>query len=213
MECPQVGRGGVFRQITSNRFQTCTLRIALCISCMIKINKCFGKGFGWICALNRWSVQERAQTSFCPIARQILHYLAWELYRQIAAWYLSIMTPFYLLWGVRKGGWGGGAFWAGGPKFTRDCRRLFFFYVYNKKRVPICSFYKQASICILINIWNRSVAELRGKNWDMDAHEHMTYQAPITGLHTLLPFLQNSTCHIASISSEFHWPPHAGTIL
>jgi len=45
-------------------------------SCMIEVKKCFGKGFGWIGALNRWSVQKRAQTSFCPIARQVLHYLA-----------------------------------------------------------------------------------------------------------------------------------------
>jgi hypothetical protein len=43
---------------------------------MIEVKKCFGKGFGWICALNWWSVQERAQTSFCPIASQVLHYLA-----------------------------------------------------------------------------------------------------------------------------------------
>jgi len=133
MECPQVGRGGVFRQITSNRFQTCTLRIALCISCMIKINKCFGKGFGWICALNRWSVQERAQTSFCPIARQILHYLAWELYRQIAAWYLSIMTPFYLLWGVRKGGWGGGHFGPEAQNLHVTAGGCFFFTYITKK--------------------------------------------------------------------------------
>jgi len=54
----------VFRQITSNSFQTCRLRIALCISCLIEVKKCFGKGFGWICALHRWSVKERAQTSF-----------------------------------------------------------------------------------------------------------------------------------------------------
>ena len=66
------------------------------------------------------------------------------------------------------------------------------------KRVPICFFYEQTSICILINIWNWSVAELRGKNWDMDAHEHVTYQAPITGLHspTLLPILHNSTDYL-----------------
>ena len=62
------------------------------------------------------------------------------------------------------------------------------------KRVPICSFLNSASICILIRVWNWSVAELWGKNWDTDAHAHMTYQAPTTGLHspTLLPFLQNS---------------------
>ena len=40
---------------------------------MIEVKKCFGKGFGWICALNRWSMQERAQNSFCPIAYQVLH--------------------------------------------------------------------------------------------------------------------------------------------
>jgi len=34
---------------------------------MNELKKCFGKGFGWICALNR-SVQERTQTSCCPIA-------------------------------------------------------------------------------------------------------------------------------------------------
>ena len=48
---------------------------------------------------------------------------------------------------------------------------------------------------ILIKTWDWSVAELWGKFWDTDAHAHVTYQAPITGLHnsTLLPFLQNST--------------------
>jgi hypothetical protein len=84
--------------------------------------KGLGKRFGWICALNRWSVQERAQTSFCPKARQILHYLAWELCRQIAAWFLSRLTSFLLVWGVRKGG---GRFWAGGPKFTRVMSSFF----------------------------------------------------------------------------------------
>jgi len=69
--------------------------------------KCFGKGYGWICALNRWSVQERAQTSFCPVARQVLHYLAWELCRQIAAYILSRPKPFSLVWGGRGLGGGG----------------------------------------------------------------------------------------------------------
>ena len=46
--------------------------------------------------------------------------------------------------------------------------------------------------------WNWSVVELWGENWDTDAHAHVTYQAPITGLHnpTLLPFLQNSTDYL-----------------
>ena len=34
---------------------------------MIEVKKCFGKGFGWICALNKWSVQECAQTSFFAV--------------------------------------------------------------------------------------------------------------------------------------------------
>jgi len=56
-------------------------------------------------------------------------------------------------------------------------------------------FLKSASICILIKTWNYNAAELWGKNWDTDAHAHMTHQAPITGLHnpTLLPFFQSST--------------------
>jgi hypothetical protein len=43
---------------------------------MIEVKKVLWQGFGWICALNRWPVQEHAQTSFCPIARQVLQYLA-----------------------------------------------------------------------------------------------------------------------------------------
>jgi len=34
---------------------------------MNEVKHCFGKCFGWTCALNRWSVQERTQTSICPI--------------------------------------------------------------------------------------------------------------------------------------------------
>ena len=53
---------------------------------MNEVKKRFGKIFGWICALNRWSVQERAHISFCPIILQVYIFsLAWELCRQIAA--------------------------------------------------------------------------------------------------------------------------------
>jgi len=45
-----------------------------------------------------------------------------KLCRQIAALMLSKLTPFSLVWGVRKGVWGEGViFWAGGPTLTRDC--------------------------------------------------------------------------------------------
>ena len=93
MECPLVGRGGVFRQNASNWFQTCSSQIVLYRSCMIEVKKCFGKSFGWICALNRWLVQERAHNSFYPITLQVLNYLAWELCRQIAAPTLRRVTP------------------------------------------------------------------------------------------------------------------------
>ena len=46
----------MFRQMTSNSFQTCGSRIALCISCKNEVKKCFGKVFGWISALNRWLI-------------------------------------------------------------------------------------------------------------------------------------------------------------
>jgi len=49
------------------------------------------------------------------------------------------------------------------------------------KRVPICSFSNSEPFCILTKTCNWSVAELWGKNWDIDAHAHVTYQAPITG--------------------------------
>ena len=62
----------------------------------------------------------------------------------------------------------------------------------RQKRVPFCSLLNSASICILIKTCNYNAAELWGKNWDTDAHAHMTHQAPIAGLHnsTLLPFFR-----------------------
>jgi len=35
------------------------------------------------------------------------------------------LTPFLLVWGVRKGVGGGGSFWAGGPKSAHDCQKNF----------------------------------------------------------------------------------------
>jgi len=76
----------------------------------------------------------------------------------------------------------------------------------TQKGAPVCSFMNSASICIRIKTWNISDAELSSNNWDTDAHAHMTYQAPTTGLHS-------PGAHIASISSEFYWLSHAGTLL
>ena len=31
----------------------------------------------------------------------------------------------FISWGGQDGGWGGVSFWAGDPKFTRDCHEIF----------------------------------------------------------------------------------------
>jgi len=56
MECPQVGRGGVSRQIASKWFQTCSSCVATCTNCINEVKIYFGNEFGWACAPNRWSV-------------------------------------------------------------------------------------------------------------------------------------------------------------
>jgi hypothetical protein len=73
----------------------------------------------------------------------------------------------------------------------------------NQKGYHSASFFNSASICILIKTWNYNAAELWGKNWDTDAHAHVTYQAPITGLHSpiLLPILQNYTDYLVLAQS------------
>ena len=72
----------------------------------------------------------------------------------------------------------------------------------TKKTVPICSFVNSASICTLIETWYWIFGELWGKNWDTDAHAHMTYQPPTTGLHssTLLSFFQKFPRNSLAIS-------------
>jgi len=57
-------------------------------------------------------------------------------------------------------------YWGGNPPASAPTQT---------KRVPICFFSKQASICILVKTWIWSVAELWGKNWDTDVRAHVTY--------------------------------------
>jgi len=85
-----------------------------------------------------------------------------------------------------------GNFWAWGPQPPKPPFQC----PHQTKRGTNLLLFNSVSICILIKIWNWSVAELWGKSWDTDAHAHMTYRAPKTGLHspTLLPFF-----------SGFHW--------
>ena len=60
----------------------------------------------------------------------------------------------------------------------------------DKKGYQICSFLNSASICILIKIWNWSVAELWGKNWDK-----VTKFAPFWILH-LSAYLSRSETEV-----------------
>ena len=87
---------------------------------MIEVKKCLGKGFGWICALNRWSVQEHAQTSFCPVA--LRYCIIWHKTVQ-ADNCLSpeqIDTLFISVGGQEGGFWGGGGILGRRPKiYTR----------------------------------------------------------------------------------------------
>ena len=72
----------------------------------------------WLDLCTKQVVNARAcATIFCPVAHQLLHYLAWELCRQIAASILSRLTPLLLVWGVRSGGWGGRGILGRRPKF------------------------------------------------------------------------------------------------
>ena len=75
---------------------------------MIEVRKCFGKGFGWICALHRWSVQERVQTSFCPTARQVLHYLACKTVQADCCFNAEQIDTLFISVGGQEGGLGGG---------------------------------------------------------------------------------------------------------
>ena len=119
MDCPQVGRGGVFRQIASNCFQTCISPIALCKSCINEAKKCFGTGFGSTRALNRWSVQERAH-QFLPYNSSGIKVSGKRTVQTGTCLnFEQIGTLLYKCGGSGKGLGGGGSFWAGFPKFTR----------------------------------------------------------------------------------------------
>ena len=84
MECPMVGRGDVFRQNNQQLIPNLQLTYCIYISCMNEGESCFGKGFGWICARNRWSGKSVCISVFA-LYSSVLHYLARELCRHIAA--------------------------------------------------------------------------------------------------------------------------------
>jgi hypothetical protein len=86
---------------------------------MNEVKKCFGKGLGWICALNRWSVQKRVQTSFCPITPsiKIIDMRTVQAGRCLNSEQIDI---FFKSVGSQEGGLGGGVILGRRPKiYTR----------------------------------------------------------------------------------------------
>ena len=78
------------------------------MSCMNKVEKCFGKGFGWICALNRWSVQARANISFCLLTLQVLGIsLFGTKMAQNSCLHSEQIDTLFSSVGGQEGGWGG----------------------------------------------------------------------------------------------------------
>ena len=69
---------------------------------MNEVNKCFG----WICALNRRSVQERAHISFC-LYNSSGNFI-WRKSCADSRLNSEQIDTLMVVWGVRKGGLGGG---------------------------------------------------------------------------------------------------------
>ena len=73
MGCPQVGRGGVFRQITSNWFQICSSHIALYRSCMNEVKSALAKVLAGFVHKTVGHCKSCVHISFCPITLQVLN--------------------------------------------------------------------------------------------------------------------------------------------
>ena len=89
---------------------------------MNEVKKCLGKGFGWICTLNRWSVQEDVHLGFCPMTLQVL--VGKRTVQADSCLHSEQIDTLFISVGGQEGVW---RIWAGGPKFTRDCQRTFFY--------------------------------------------------------------------------------------
>ena len=95
--------------------------------------KCFGKGFGWICALN----SARACTyHFLPYNSSGIDLFGMRTVQADSCFNSEQIGTLLLVWGVRKGALEGGwSIWAKGPKFTRNCQE--------------CPFYASCLTCVL----------------------------------------------------------------
>jgi len=76
MECPQVGRQGVFRQNTSNWPRTCSSRITLHRSCMNEVKSALAKVLAEFVHLTGGQCKSVQLISSSPITLQVLINLA-----------------------------------------------------------------------------------------------------------------------------------------
>jgi len=71
-------------------------------------------------------VQERAQTNFCPTAHQVFDLFGIRTVQADSCLNSEQNDTLFISVESQEGGWGGGAFWVVGLKFTRDCHGYFF---------------------------------------------------------------------------------------
>jgi hypothetical protein len=101
---------------------------------MNEVKKCLGKGFGWICTLNRWSVQEDVHLGFCPMTLQVL--VGKRTVQADSCLHSEQIDTLFISVGGQEGSGDGKSFWAGGPKFTHYCQE--FCFEASMSSVPIC---------------------------------------------------------------------------
>ena len=144
MECPQVGRGGMFRQINSNWFQS-SLRIALCI--MHKLHywrkEVFWQRF-WLDFCTKQVVSARAcKNQFLPCSSSGIAIFDMRTVQAESCLNSEQIDTLFISVGGQEGGLGEGgilnrnpkiyawlSWWCfvsscGGPEFTRACHKFF----------------------------------------------------------------------------------------
>jgi hypothetical protein len=82
---------------------------------MIEVKKCFGKGFGWIYALNRWS--RACANQFLPYSSSGIALFGMRTVQADSCLILEQIDTLFISVRGQEGVLGGGSFWAGGPKF------------------------------------------------------------------------------------------------
>ena len=107
----------MLRQITSNLFQTCSLRIALCKSCMIEVKKCFGKRL-WLDLCTKQVVGAKAcANQFLPCSSSGIAIFGMRTVQADSSLNSEQVDTLFISVGDQEGGlWGGGGILGRRPK-------------------------------------------------------------------------------------------------